>query len=250
MTKAQIKFIQSLGRQKYRKEHNLYLVEGDKNAQEWLRSGASIRYIAALPGWLTLHRALTAAHPEAEVLVAEAFELEKISSLQHAQQVLLVAEQHTPVPFVPLEGSWHLYLEKIQDPGNMGTIIRTADWFGITQVLCSPGCADVYNPKVVQASMGSLLRVAVTVLEPGDLLAVNTLPLYAASLHGSDMKASGPHRGGVIALGNESQGLSELLLQKADHALMIPRLGEAESLNVSVAAGILCAELLLSGREK
>lgn len=245
MTKAQIKFIQSLSRQKYRKEHNLYLVEGDKNAQEWLQSGCTIKYIIVSEAWLQAHEDLVARHPEAELLTAEEHELEKVTSLQHAQQVVLVAEQHTMPAPARLEKEWHLYLEKIQDPGNMGTIIRTADWFGIRHIICSGDCVEIYNPKVVQASMGSLLRVNVHIMDPDAFLTANELPLYAASLQGAHMHHIKKEAYGVIAMGNESQGLSAQLHAAASHKIMIPRLGGAESLNVAVATGILCAELIL-----
>lgn len=245
MTKAQIKFIQSLSRQKYRKEHKVYLVEGDKNAREWLQSGCSIPYIIVSSGWQLLNQHLIDRHPEAELMPAEAHELEKITSLQHAQQVVLVVAQPEAAAFRQ-EQEWQLYLEKIQDPGNMGTIIRTADWFGIRHIICSGDCVEVYNPKVVQASMGSLLRVTISEMEPEAFLAANRLPLYAASLQGQNMKQCAKTPFGVIAMGNESQGLSELLQAAASHKIMIPRLGGAESLNVAVATGILCSELILS----
>jgi TrmH family RNA methyltransferase len=140
-------------------------------------------------------------------------------------------------------GQWSLYLEKIRDPGNMGTIIRTADWFGINQIFCSPDCVEIYNPKVVQASMGSLLRVRVTEMETASFLEQNTRPVYAAVLDGKDLRQLEQPEYGVIAMGNESQGLSSLLIDAANHKVMIPGSGGAESLNVAVATGILCAKL-------
>jgi TrmH family RNA methyltransferase len=245
MTKAQIKFIQSLSRQKYRKEYNAYVVEGDKNAKEWLQSGCKVQYIAANGQWLDLNKTLIKKHPEAELVPAEDFELEKITSLQHAQQVILIIEKPAALPFIPVKGQWSLFLEKIQDPGNMGTIIRTADWFGISQVICSPDCVEIYNPKVVQASMGSLLRVNILEMDTEEFLQKNNQPLYAAYLGGTDMRLLKEPKPGVIAMGNESQGLSHQIVESATHKITIPGAGTAESLNVSVAAGILCAQLIL-----
>jgi RNA methyltransferase, TrmH family len=245
MTKAQIKFIQSLSRQKYRKEYNAYLVEGDKNAKEWLQSGCRIQYIAANSSWFNINETLVKKHPEAALVSAEDFELEKITSLQHAQQVVLVVEKPAPRPFVPAKNEWSLFLEKIQDPGNMGTIIRTADWFGIRQIICSPDCVEIYNPKVVQASMGSLLRVDIVEIDTEEFLQKNHQPVYAAYLGGTDMRSLKRPEPGVIAMGNESQGLSPLMANAATHKITIPGAGTAESLNVSVAAGILCAWLTL-----
>lgn len=245
MTKAQIRLFQSLSRQKYRKEHNAYLVEGDKNAKEWLQSDVKIQSVAVSETWFRENKALIANHPEAEVLVAEAFELEKITSLQHAQEVVLIVSQPEPAAYRPQEGQWYLYLEKIQDPGNMGTIIRTADWFGIRQLICSPDCVEVYNPKVVQASMGSLLRMDIIEMEPEAFVQENTLPLYVTSLSGHSIKEVGTMPSGVIAMGNESKGISALMAEAANQRLYIPGLGAAESLNVAVATGIICAELIL-----
>lgn len=245
MTKAQIKFIQSLGRQKYRKELNAYLVEGDKNAKEWLQSDCTIQYIVATKHWVSTNDALIGLHPEAECIFAEDFELEKITSLQTAQYVLLVPQKPAPRPWVQAMNEWSLFLEKIQDPGNMGTMIRTADWFGIRQIICTPDCVDIYNPKVVQASMGSLLRVNIVEMETEQLLREKNQALYAAHLDGSDMRTLGTVPPGIIAMGNESQGLSTLIAEAADYKITIPGTGSAESLNVSVATGILCAQLTL-----
>ncbi len=245
MTKAQIRLFQSLSRQKYRKEYNAYLVEGDKNAKEWLQSDKKIRSIALSEAWLRANEALVENHPEAELILCQDFELEKITSMQHAQEVVLIAEQPAPPVYTPSTLNWCLYLEKIQDPGNMGTIIRTTDWFGINQVICSPDCVEVYNPKVVQASMGSLLRTDIIVMPPEDFIAQNTLPLYVTSLSGKNIKQLGAAPCGIIAMGNESRGVSSLMAQAATLQILIPGIGAAESLNVAVATGIICAELIL-----
>lgn len=245
MTKAQIRLFQSLSRQKYRKEYNAYLVEGDKNAKEWLQSDKKILSIALSSAWFQENETLVRNHPEAELIVAQDFELEKITSMQHAQEVVLIAEQPAALTYTPVTDNWSLYLEKIQDPGNMGTIIRTADWFGITQLICSADCVEVYNPKVVQASMGSLLRIDIVTMEPEAFVAQNKLPLYVTSLSGRNIKQIGAAPCGVIAMGNESRGISPVMAQAATSQLLIPGLGAAESLNVAVATGIICAELIL-----
>lgn len=245
MTKAQIKLFQSLSRQKYRKEYNAYLVEGDKNAREWLQSDVRIKSIAVAEQWYREHITLVERHREAELIIAQDFELEKITSLQTAQQVVLVVERPAASPFRFPEEQWILLLEKIQDPGNMGSIIRSADWFGISQIICSPDCVEVYNPKVVQASMGSLLRVNVVEMDMETFMRENTLPVYAACLSGENIKKIPDRPKGVIAMGNESQGLSDSLIEAADYKITIPRIGHSESLNVAVATGIVCAELIL-----
>lgn len=245
MTKAQIKFIQSLSRQKYRKEHNAYLVEGDKNAKEWLQSDCEVQYIVAGTVWAENHINLIQKHPEAELVIAADFELEKITSLQSAQMVVLVVRKKAMTFMAPESNQWSLLLEKIQDPGNMGTIIRTADWFGIRHIVCTPDCVEIYNPKVVQASMGSLLRLQIAEMEINDFISTNKQPLYAACLGGQDLRELQNPQPGVIAMGNESQGLSAAVTDAADVQMTIPRMGGAESLNVSVATGIICAQFML-----
>jgi len=248
MTKAQIKFIQALAQQKYRKAYNSYIVEGDKNVREWLHADTvKITRIIAQPTWLHQHEALLGKHPEAEIIEAADFELSKISLLTQAQQVLITVAIPPEGPTLQLTpGNWALYLEKIQDPGNMGTILRVADWFGIRYVLLSEHCADIYNPKVVQASMGSLLRISphrlpVDTLQP--LLQEGHI-LYAAALQGENLFTLPRMQPGIVAIGNESQGLSDKLLQHATHKIAIPRYGGAESLNAGVATGIICAEIM------
>ena len=246
ISKAQIKFIQALARQKYRKEYNLYLVEGDKNCKEWLSCSCTISKLYAVKEWVDKNQQLIEQHPETEVSVVEEFELEKITALKHPQQILMVVEKPKWKELKLEDKEWVLFLEKIQDPGNMGTIIRTADWFGISKILMTPDCVEIFNPKVVQATMGSLLRLDFFELDLHDLngLMNAQTPLYAACLQGKNIHEFKQAHPGIIAMGNESVGLSEELLQLADFKLTIPRIGAAESLNVAVATGILCASLI------
>lgn len=251
MIQSQIKFIRSLAAQKYRKAHNAYLVEGSKNAKEWLQSGQKIELVAALPEWLLENEALVRRHSEAEIVPIKAVELQKISTLKTAQSVLLVVEKQ-PLAALPTNlAEWSLYLENISDPGNLGTIIRIADWFGIHYIFYSENCVELYNPKVVQATMGSLLRISFHCLEKEELInkiISKNYPLYATSLAGKDFlklreKEKIP---GILAMGNESRGLSDFLIENANYQLKIEGRGKAESLNVAVAAGILCAFLTQS----
>lgn len=248
MSQTQIKFIQSLSQQKYRKAHNAYLVEGSKNAKEWLESEQKIKFVAALPEWLAEHAAEVARQPEAIVLPLKEFELQKVSTLKTPQSVVLVVEK-PEIKAIKIPGNkWSLYLEEVKDPGNMGTIIRIADWFGIQQIFCSENCVEIYNPKVVQATMGSLIRVTTLPCPVEQLFAdvsAEKLPLYAASLDGDDIKSLPVQnlKPGIIAMGNESLGLSLNLQNHAHFKLKIPGKGHAESLNVAVATGILCSWL-------
>jgi TrmH family RNA methyltransferase len=154
--------------------------------------------------------------------------------------VATIPEEPAIVDNVP----WYIALDGIQDPGNMGTIIRIADWFGITDLVCSPGCVDVYNPKVVQSAMGGHLRVRIHHRDLVDFLPALNLPLYAAVLGGTDVYEVGRPESGVLVIGNESRGVSPEVVDLATHRLTIPRKGGAESLNAGVSAGILCALML------
>lgn len=246
LSKAQIKTIHSLRRKKNRQISGRFLAEGVKVVEELLQSNIPIEKIFALEEWRE------GFSPEnnnkrPELIRISEKELKQISGLETPQQVLAVC-------FIPahpegaLTGKISLMLEAVRDPGNLGTIIRVADWFGIENILCSPDCVDVFNPKAVQATMGSIARVNVIY---GDLLKMiednRELPLYAATLNGKEITAFSKIREGILLLGNEAHGLSRELLTRADHCITIPRIGKAESLNVAVAAGIICSWVKAKG---
>lgn len=172
-------------------------------------------------------------------------ELDKISTLQAPQGVLaLVNIPDKPVLSVAeLAGSFSLVLDGVQDPGNLGTIIRTADWFGFKQVICSASTVEVYNPKTVQATMGSLSRVNVFYEDLRSLLAAVKLPVFGAVLNGNSIYSTDWGKEGLVILGNEGQGISPEIMDLITHPVTIPRTGGAESLNVAVSAAILCADI-------
>jgi len=243
MFKSQAKYIRSLAQQKNRKEHNAYIAEGEKLAREWLESSAAVKMIAGLDSWINAHKSLTDRHPHAEIITVSASELEGISTLKTPNEVLLVVEmpeKNTPLP----ENEWCIALDTVQDPGNLGTIIRIADWFGIRHVICSPGCADAFSPKVIQSAMGGHLRVQVHITDLPDFVLSTDMPVIAATLSGENVYQMPPFDAGVLLIGNESKGLAPGLVELATHTVMIPRRGGAESLNAAVSAGILCALLM------
>lgn len=139
---------------------------------------------------------------------------------------------------------WILALDGIQDPGNMGTIIRVADWFGIGHIAVAPTCVDVYNPKVVQAAMGGHLRVAIHTADLTTLIQNSRMPVLAAALDGESIYTLNKPEYGILVIGNESKGISAEIMNLATHKITIPRIGGAESLNAAVSAGIICAELV------
>jgi len=243
LSKAQNKYIRSLTQQKFRDEYKVFIAEGEKIAHEWLSGNGHVKTIVATDEWIKNNKQLTARHPEAELHEVQDFELAALSSLQTPNQVLLVVPRPDEKP-VPVLHEWYMALDDIQDPGNMGTIIRIADWFGIKHIVCSPGCVDAYNPKVVQSAMGGHLRVHVYEQELTAFLQGVSLPKIAATLDGENVYDAPRTDAGVLIIGNESKGVSKAVSAMATRKVMIPRKGGAESLNAGISAGILCALLL------
>ncbi|HTJ13745.1 MAG TPA: RNA methyltransferase [Dinghuibacter sp.] len=244
LSKAQIKYIQSLHQKKFRLEAKVFLAEGPKIAAEVLdRAPGRVRLVAALPAWITANASLLERVPAGRVSAVSEAELERISALVTPNEVLLVLEEKEDAWSLP-PGSWCLALDAIQDPGNLGTIIRIADWFGVGYLLCSPTCAEWYNPKVIQATMGSFLRVhhAYTDLAAG--IASSGRPVYAATLEGEPVTRLTRQPPGYILIGNESKGISPALRALATREVTIPRAGEAESLNAAIATGIILSHLV------
>ena len=237
LDKKVLKDIQSLSSKKQRREQGLFLAEGPKVVAELLLTMRDeIEGIYATSTW-------AAANPEVQSILITDIELGRISGLQTPNEVVAVLKQREIKEPVMKKG-WGLYLDGIQDPGNMGTIIRIADWFGISNIVCSAGCAEVYNPKVVQSTMGSIGRVEVWYDEEGTWLGQQSLPEMVTSLTGTKVYEIQPKGGGILVLGNESKGVSEAIMNSASVRLTIPRIGAAESLNAAVAAGILLSHLL------
>ncbi len=237
ITKKEVKDIQSLYLKKYRNEQKRFVAEGTKLAEELLTTSGIIQHIYATKDWLAKHTSISV--PFTEISVSE---LERISNLQTPNEVLIVAKQKELKSSPTLTGNLTLMLDGIQDPGNLGTIIRTADWFGLEQIICSNDSADLYNPKVVQSTMGSILRVNCWYQ---DLTTVefDQLPVYGALLEGTDLYGISKPKEGVIVIGNESKGIREPLLSKITQPITILKTGEAESLNAAVAAGIILSWL-------
>lgn len=240
--KSQAKYIQSLGQKKVRDAEGVFVAEGPKIVAELLASpDAGIVKIYALPDWI-------AANPQhtkhAGIVEIDEHDLAKISQLATPNKVLaVIKKQPSPVSF-PLKGQVSLVLDTIQDPGNLGTIIRIADWFGIGQLICSRDCADLYNPKVVQSTMGSILRVQVLYTDLESWLhAQKDIDLFAAVLDGEDITKMNRIEEGLIIIGNESKGISAEVMKLVNKKITIPRIGQAESLNAAVATGILLSHL-------
>jgi TrmH family RNA methyltransferase len=240
--KSKIKYIQSLGQKKVRDEEGLFIAEGPKLIAEFLTAGnVNIKQVYALKEWIDEHENAVKGIDVSEISEAE---LGKISQLATPNQVVAVVQKFA-VPVTGAKNRITLVLDTLQDPGNLGTIIRITDWFGISHIVCSPGSADLYNPKVVQSTMGSLTRVNVLYT---DLLTwlekQQGVPVYAASLDGQDVSSMKKITEGILLIGNESKGISDELLNRADKKITITGKGRAESLNAAVAAGIILSHIV------
>lgn len=242
LSKSKIKYIQSLGQKKFRDEYHVFVAEGEKIVHELLTSGVvNITELYAVKEWLDKNRQYCKGISTEEM---QEFELEKISQLTTPQKVLAVAEKIVWKGTLSAAGNISLALDGVQDPGNLGTIIRIADWFGISQVICSSECADIYNSKVVQATMGSIARVRVEYTGLKEWLGKNSeVRIYAAVFDGRPVNKMKKISEGIIVIGNESKGIAPETEALCNARITIPRMGGAESLNAAVATGIILSHL-------
>ncbi len=244
LSKSSVKYIQSLYHKKFRDAHGVFVAEGPKVAAELLTGvPALIKGVYAVKSWLNNNAALLKHVDEGSIYPIELFELEKISALSTPNQVLVVVQQLSYPS--SNDAGITLLLDDIQDPGNLGTIIRTADWFGVSHIVCSHATADVYNSKVIQSTMGSILRVKVEYAELADWCRHHSnTPVYATTLNGESLYECTPEKNIALLIGNESRGVREELLAFSTHTITIPRKGKAESLNAAVAAGVVLAHFV------
>ncbi len=239
-SKSTVKYIQSLQHKKFRDEEGVFVAEGPKLVKELLEGGVfTCRNIYALAAWATDSKNI---HSFSIDTIRD-YELEKISSLSKPNQVLAVFEQKKAIVSPMLKNKVTLALDDIQDPGNLGTIIRIADWFGIENIACSLKTADMYNSKVVQSTMASLQRVNLIYTDIESWLKEQTVARYAATLNGEPLNSFNALKEGIIIIGNESKGVSDAVMKLVDKKITIPRIGEAESLNAAVATGIILYEI-------
>lgn len=242
LTKSKIKLIRSLEMKKYRRECGLFVAEGPKVVDDMMRVYEPVELFATRD-WMTSR---AGAEDLADAAVTEVSEgvLERLSFLQHPQGVLALFRIPAAAPLRE-PGGLTLMLDGVQDPGNLGTIIRTADWFGVERVVCSRDSADVYNPKVVQATMGSIASVEVIYTDLEEYLSETSCEVCGTFLDGESIYDANLARNVIIVLGNEGKGVSEAVARRVTKRLTIPRRGTsltAESLNVAVAAAIVCSE--------
>ncbi|MEJ7767006.1 MAG: RNA methyltransferase [Chitinophagaceae bacterium] len=241
--KSQVKYIQSLNEKKFRNEEGVFVAEGPKIVRELMAaSNMQVVTLFATTPWLSSLTNLQELSAELHELSED--ELQRISFMATPNQVLGVFKQPAFAVDSLFADNLSLLLDGIQDPGNMGTIIRIADWFGIRQVIASRNSVDVFNPKVIQSTMGSIARVQITYHDIDEFIGQHAgIPLYASSLNGKPLASFGKVKEGMLLIGNESKGVRDELIERAQHQVTIPRFGDAESLNAAVATGIILSHL-------
>jgi RNA methyltransferase, TrmH family len=240
-SKSHAKYIQSLQYKKFRDEANCFIAETPKVVTELLLQKLFVcKQLFATAQWVQDNHQLLQNFSAVEIIVVKDFELQKISQLTTPNNVLAIFFKKNEFVKVDINNNITLVLDGIQDPGNMGSIIRSADWFGIKNIVCSINCVDIYNTKVVQSTMGSLGRVNITFTNLIDWLQKNnSVSQYAAMLNGSDVQAIGKTKEAILIIGNEANGITDEVLQLQPQKITIPKYGFAESLNAGVATGIL-----------
>jgi TrmH family RNA methyltransferase len=241
LSQADIKLINALKQTKARKKTGLFLVEGPKMVSELLNyPDFEIQFIAGNKKWLDSQTKLS--HIPIKEISEKA--LQKLSNFSTANEVLAVVKIPEHKEFKADDKSLYLVLDNIQDPGNLGTIIRTAEWFGINEIICSIDTVDCFNPKVVQATMGSMFRVKCIYTDLYTFLEKQRLPVYGTLLTGKNIYQERLNQAGFIVIGNESKGISSEVKNLITNPIFIPssQQSKAESLNASVATAVVCAE--------
>lgn len=229
----QKKYVNSLKQKKYRQQHQAFVVEGEKMVNELISSEFEIEFVFVVKEFSINY---------SEAIQISVDEMKSISSLATPSNYLAVVKQKIITSKLNLKGLT-IALDNIKDPGNLGTIVRTADWFGVNQIVCSNECVDVFNSKVIQATMGSIFRMNITYTELPDFFKnAKNIPVYGALLEGDNVYKNGiDAKNSILLMGSESFGINKELLPFITHKIMIPKFGLAESLNVAVATGVLCS---------
>lgn len=247
ISKAKLKYIHSLELKKNRKADGVFVAEGPKLVEDLLPSFEPV-YIAATAEWIASNP-----HVSAEEISED--ELKKASFQEHPQQVIAIFRQpeYAVDAVDAVRDNLCIALDDVQNPGNLGTIIRLADWFGIENIFCSQGCADLYNPKVVQSTMGAMARVKVHYCNlPGMISSLPAeTPVYGTFLDGDDLYTKPLKSHGLIVMGNEGNGVSDAVGKLVTERLFIPNYPKgretSESLNVAIATAVICAEFRRRG---
>lgn len=238
ISKNRLKQYQQLHSKKFRQKYSLFTVEGSKSVDELLNSHYRVEHILCSDE--QLQEQFSSVHEHVSLISAA--EYKKLSTQTNPQGVIAIVKMK---PALEPKEKWSLALYKLNDPGNFGTILRIADWYGIKNIYCSEDTVDLYNPKTIQASMGSFLRVNVHYGSLPDLF--KGRPLYAAVLDGQDLRKLPSQNGGIIMIGNEANGIDQEWLNQIAHTpISIPGNSKTESLNAAIATAVICERLLFS----
>jgi TrmH family RNA methyltransferase len=238
LSKARIKFIKSLQLKKYRKQEQCFTVQGEKSVLETLDSTFRVQELFATADFVERHNQALKRFTET-VLVVKENELAALGEYSTNDAALAIVEMPANSPFEIKTDEFALMLDDIRDPGNLGTIIRTADWYGVTKVIASEETADIYNSKVIQSSMGSFTRTRVFYTNLVEFLMGNKTPVYGTFLNGENVHSFTYGKGGIIVVGNEANGISEAVEKFVTQKITIPQYGKAESLNAAIATAVV-----------
>lgn len=239
ISKNKIKFLRSLGVKKNRTKERLFIVEGEKIVKEVLQLSRQLVQEVYVEKGVYLDE-LTDFEAVFEIKSTEASQISTFKTPNKCLALLKFPE------IIPSNTNFTLVLDQVQDPGNLGTIIRLADWFGVDDIVCSTDTADCFNPKVIQATMGSIFRVNLTYTDLSDYLSNENRPIYGALLEGENVYQKKLNANAILVVGNEGNGISAEIQSLISDKIMIPRFGKAESLNVANATGILLSEFFRS----
>ncbi|MBC7384405.1 MAG: RNA methyltransferase [Bacteroidia bacterium] len=237
LTKADIKFVKSLNEKSNRYANKLFVAEGNKSVIDLLRSKINVTRLYTNENWLNLFANLVGKNTE--ITLVSQIEMTHLSNLQSSREVIALCKIPELLPDVNLFKGMTIVLDTLQDPGNLGTIIRVADWYGIKNILCSKQTADCYNPKVVQATMGSICRVNLYYVDLPEWLPKMKQPILAAGLEGISAHKYTFPKDVILVIGNEGSGISDGLKTFIHQTISIPKVGSAESLNAAIAASIM-----------
>jgi TrmH family RNA methyltransferase len=238
LSKNKLKYIQSLHQKKYRQEHGAFLVEGAKSVLEVVHTDFQTDFIVATDVFYK-ENVRFIDDQQIPVEIASVADLERAGTLESNKAALAVVRTKENHPLLAEPGEIALVLDDIRDPGNLGTILRIADWYGVRKILCSETTADVYNPKVISASKGSFTRVSWWYGDIVHVLKTANVAVYGAFLDGADVRLLSAKTSGYLVMGNESNGIGAEVAQYVTQRITIPRYGEAESLNVGIATAVL-----------
>ena len=237
VSKSNAKFIKSLQLKKYRKQEQCFLVEGAKSVLEVVQSDFIVQQVIATENFTSQHEATL---KNIETLLTTEKQLTALGTLKNNDTALAVVRMKDDIPLTLQSDDWYIALDDVNDPGNLGTILRIADWYDIPRVICSEQTADVYNPKVIAASKGSFCRTQVWYASLDEVLRETEMKIYGAVMEGESVHTTTFDKGGILVMGNEANGISDTILQRVTDRITIPRYGQAESLNVAMATAIIC----------